>query len=82
MLKRISLFAFLNVAMLGFSQQYNIPAVSPRQTMEQQFSVTKISIEYGRPAVKGRKILENWCLSVKFGELVLMKLLELLLGKM
>jgi len=61
MLKRISLFAFLNVAMLGFSQQYNIPAVSPRQAVEQQFSVTKISIEYGRPAVKGRKI---------FGELV------------
>ena len=57
MLKRISLFAFLNVAMLGFSQQYNIPAVSPRQAVEQQFSVTKISIEYGRPAVKGRKIL-------------------------
>lgn len=61
MLKRISLFAFLNVAMLGFSQQYNIPAVSPRQTVEQQFSVTKISIEYCRPAVKGRKV---------FGELV------------
>lgn len=61
MLKRISLFAFLNVAMLGFSQQYNIPAVSPRQTVEQQFSVTKISVEYGRPAVKGRKV---------FGELV------------
>jgi hypothetical protein len=50
--------------------------------VEQQFSVTKISIDYGRPAVKGRKILENWCLSVKFGELVLMKLLELPLGKM
>jgi hypothetical protein len=70
MLKRISLFAFLNVAMLGFSQQYNIPAVSPRQTMEQQFSVTKISIEYGRPAVKEEKFwrigafrssLESWC---------------------
>ena len=61
MLKRISLFAFLNVAMLGFAQQYNIPAVSPRQTVEQQFSVTKISVEYGRPAVKVRKI---------FGELV------------
>jgi hypothetical protein len=66
MLKRISLFAFLNIALLGFSQQYNIPAVSPRQTIDQQFSITKISVDYGRPAVKGRKILENWCLSVKF----------------
>ena len=61
MLKRISFFVFFSVAMLGFSQQYNIPAVSPKQAVEQQFSVSKISIEYGRPAVKGRKI---------FGELV------------
>ena len=49
------------VSVHAFAQQYNIPAVSPRQTVEQQFSVTKISVEYGRPAVKGRKV---------FGELV------------
>ena len=49
------------VSVHAFAQQYNIPAVSSRQTVEQQFSVTKISIEYGRPAVKGRKV---------FGELV------------
>lgn len=56
------LFSLLFISTLQiFAQQYSIPAVSPRQTVEQQFSMTKISIEYGRPAVKGRKI---------FGELV------------
>ena len=60
-MKKLIFSLALAVSVHAFSQQYNIPAVSPRQTVEQQFSVTKISIEYGRPAVKGRKI---------FGELV------------
>ena len=65
MLKRISLFAFLNVAMLGFSQQYNIPAVSPRQTVEQQFSVTKISVEYRKTCCERK---ENFGELVPFGQ--------------
>jgi hypothetical protein len=60
-MKRLIFTFALAISIQAFSQQYNIPAVSPRQAVEQQFSVTKISIEYGRPAVKGRKI---------FGELV------------
>lgn len=60
-MKKLIFSLALAVSVHAFAQQYNIPAVSPRQTVEQQFSVTKISIEYGRPAVKGRKI---------FGELV------------
>ena len=60
-MKKLIFSLALVVSVHSFAQQYNIPAVSPRQTVEQQFSVTKISIEYGRPAVKGRKI---------FGELV------------
>ena len=60
-MKKLIFSLALAVSVHAFSQQYNIPAVSPRQTVEQQFSVTKISIEYGRPAVKGRKV---------FGELV------------
>ena len=60
-MKKLIFSLALAVSVHAFSQQYNIPAVSPKQTVEQQFSVTKISIEYGRPAVKGRKI---------FGELV------------
>lgn len=60
-MKKLIFSLALAVSVHAFSQQYNIPAVSPRQTVEQQFSVTKISVEYGRPAVKGRKV---------FGELV------------
>ena len=60
-MKKLIFSLALAVSVHAFAQQYNIPAVSPRQTVEQQFSVTKISIEYGRPAVKGRKV---------FGELV------------
>ena len=55
-MKKLIFSLALAVSVHAFAQQYNIPAVSPRQTVEQQFSVTKISIEYGRPAVKGRKI--------------------------
>lgn len=60
-MKKLIFSLALAVSVQAFAQQYNIPAVSPRQTVEQQFSVTKISVEYGRPAVKGRKV---------FGELV------------
>lgn len=44
----------------GYSQ-FSLPAESPRQKVEQQFSISKITLDYGRPGVKGRKI---------FGELV------------
>jgi hypothetical protein len=45
----------------GLQAQFSAPAASPRQKVEQEFSMSKISIDYGRPGVKGRKI---------FGELV------------
>lgn len=61
MSKRILLIALMMSSAMAFSQQYNLPAASPRQTVEQQFSVSKISVDYGRPAAKGRKL---------FGELV------------
>ena len=65
MKKSIFTFLLLNFSLLVFAQQYNIPAVSPRQVVEQQFSITKISIDYGRPAVKGRVIFGDL---VPFGE--------------
>ena len=46
---------------LIYAQTYTVPAASPKQTIEQQFSISNIKIEYSRPAIKGRKI---------FGELV------------
>lgn len=60
MKKLITLVLILS-AYAGFSQNYKYPMASPRQVISQQFSVTKISVDYGRPSVRGRKI---------FGELV------------
>ena len=59
-MKKILFTALLSWSFLGFSQ-YNVPIASPRQKVEQQFSMTKISVDYSRPGVKGRKV---------FGELV------------
>ncbi|WP_447950802.1 DUF2911 domain-containing protein [Chryseobacterium koreense] len=59
-MKKLIITAFFLVAASAYSQ-WNLPAASPRQTVEQQFSMSKISVDYGRPGVKGRKI---------FGELV------------
>lgn len=53
--------ALLAITNLVYSQTYSVPAASPKQTIEQQFSISSIKVDYGRPAVKGRKI---------FGELV------------
>lgn len=43
------------------SAQFTVPPSSPRQKIEQSFSMSKITIDYGKPGVKGRKI---------FGDLV------------
>lgn len=59
-MKKLFATVLLSCSLLGFSQ-FNVPIASPKQKVEQQFSMTKISVEYGRPGVKGRKI---------FGELV------------
>lgn len=59
-MKKFILSAFLAISVSAYSQ-WNAPVSSPRQSVEQQFSMAKISLDYGRPAVKGRKI---------FGELV------------
>ena len=59
-MKKLFATALLSCSLMGFSQ-FNVPIASPKQKVEQQFSMTKISVEYGRPGVKGRKV---------FGELV------------
>ncbi|UJF29503.1 DUF2911 domain-containing protein [Kaistella sp. 97-N-M2] len=59
-MKKLILAAFMAVSVSAYSQ-WNIPVASPRQSVEQQFSMSKISVDYGRPAVKGRTI---------FGDLV------------
>ncbi len=59
-MKKLLIAAFISSSLFAFAQ-HNLPAASPRQSVEQQFSTTKISVDYGRPGVKGRKI---------FGDLV------------
>lgn len=59
-MKKILFTALLAISVNAYSQ-WNLPVASPRQSVEQQFSMSKIAVDYGRPAVKGRKV---------FGELV------------
>lgn len=59
-MKNLLLTTFLAFS-VALSAQYSLPTASPRQKIEQQFSLSKITVDYGRPGVKGRKI---------FGELV------------
>ncbi|CEN44334.1 conserved exported hypothetical protein [Capnocytophaga canis] len=60
-MKRMMLIALIFSVFFGYSQDFKYPMASPRQVVSQQFSVTKISVDYGRPSVRGRKV---------FGELV------------
>lgn len=59
-MKKIIISSLLVWSTITYAQ-LSIPVASPRQTVEQQFSTSKITVDYGRPAIKGRKV---------FGELV------------
>lgn len=59
-MKRLLITALLAISVSAYSQ-WTLPAASPRATVEQQFSMSKITVDYGRPGVKGRKV---------FGDLV------------
>lgn len=59
-MKKLLITALLAISVSAYSQ-FTLPAASPRQKVEQQFSMSKITVDYGRPGVKGRKI---------FGDLV------------
>lgn len=59
-MKKLILAVMVTLSVSAYSQ-FSIPAASPRQTVTQEFSMSKITLDYGRPGVKGRKI---------FGELV------------
>lgn len=59
-MKRLFITALFAISVSAYSQ-WTLPAASPRATVEQQFSMSKITVDYGRPGVKGRKV---------FGDLV------------
>lgn len=61
----MKLFALLAAFAVAFTsltaQELKLPALSPTSTITQEFSTTKIEINYSRPSMRGRKI---------FGDLV------------
>ncbi len=62
-MKHLNLKSFLICTLISISgfAQINTPAASPSATVSQGIGLTKITIDYSRPSVKGRKI---------FGDLV------------
>jgi len=62
MKKIVCIFSFLSFTTLTtMAQDFTMPAPSPKATVVQQFSTSKIELEYSRPSMKGRKI---------FGEII------------
>lgn len=67
-MKKLSLIA-ASIMLLAASEtqaQLKVPAPSPSQTLEQNFALSSIKIEYSRPSVKGRTIFGD---VVPFGKI-------------
>lgn len=60
-MNKIMLLGALFLTITSYAQKFSYPMASPRQVITQQFSVSQITVDYGRPSVRGRKI---------FGDLV------------
>ena len=60
-MKKILIAVGFCLSLASYGQNFSYPMASPRQVITQQFSVSQITVDYGRPSVRGRKI---------FGELV------------
>lgn len=80
-MKKILFSVLLGLSLSATAQNFNLPAQSPRQSIEQQLSISSIKVDYGRPAVKGREIFgklvpfnEVWraganaCTKITFGQ--------------
>ena len=60
-MKKIVFLIGILASCISYAQNFSYPMASPRQVITQQFSVSQVTVDYGRPSVRGRKI---------FGELV------------
>jgi hypothetical protein len=60
-MKQLIIIALFLIGSATYAQGFTSPMASPRQTITQQFSISQVRVDYGRPSVRGRKI---------FGELV------------
>lgn len=58
-MKKLLLVAFVSLLTLGSYAQINTPAPSPFAKMEQVVGLTDVSLEYSRPAMRGRTIFGN-----------------------
>ena len=58
-MKKILLSALVFFIVSSAGAQLKMPALSPTQTLKQEFGVGSIEIKYARPAVRSRKIFGN-----------------------
>jgi hypothetical protein len=58
-MKKLLLVAFVSLLTVGSYAQINTPAPSPFAKMEQVVGLTDVSLEYSRPAMRGRTIFGN-----------------------
>ena len=67
MMQKFTMIIFFHLAVLTqIDAQVKMPALSPVQTLQQEFGTGTIEIKYARPAVRARKVFGN---VVPFGEL-------------
>ncbi|MGS0747158.1 DUF2911 domain-containing protein [Halpernia sp. GG3] len=80
-MKKLIFSTFFALSLSLSAQNYSVPVASPRQTVDQQLSVSNIKVDYGRPAVKGREVFgklvpfnevwragANTCTKITFGQ--------------
>ncbi|HFB99679.1 MAG TPA: DUF2911 domain-containing protein, partial [Phaeodactylibacter sp.] len=59
-MKKLLVFLFLfNAIQIGIAQNVTTPPVSPKASVSEWIGLTKVTIDYNRPGVKGRKIAGN-----------------------
>ncbi len=58
-MKKLLLVAFVSLLTVGSYAQINTPAPSPFSKMEQVVGLTDVTLEYSRPAMRGRTIFGN-----------------------
>ncbi|MGV3611912.1 MAG: DUF2911 domain-containing protein [Fluviicola sp.] len=64
--KAVLFLAFGMLSLGAAAQKITVPAPSPLQTVTQKFGLGEVTVEYSRPAVKGRKIFGD---VVPFGKI-------------
>lgn len=55
-MQKFTLLAILSLLFYGVQAQIQLPANSPSATVSQSVGLTKVTIDYSRPSMKGRKI--------------------------